>query len=103
MSPSPLHVEIFVPQVAVIHALSGIFSDVMGRRTIILICSAIHVVCSFVTSASQSYSMYIGVRFFVGGCIHSAWAGMFLISIETVCEPMRTSTGAVLNAGISSF
>ena len=83
-----------------INGLGGVLSDSIGRRNTILLFSIIHVLFSFLTSISQTYLMYIGVRFFVGGCIHTVWAALFIIAIETVCEPMRTSTGAVFSLGL---
>jgi len=89
----------YMAGVVVFNGAGGILSDSIGRRKTILIFSAIHVLFSFLTSISQSYLMFVGVRFFVGGCIHSVWAAMFIIAMETVCEPMRTSTGAVFSLG----
>ena len=83
-----------------INGLAGVLSDSIGRRNTILLFSGIHVLFSFLTSISQTYLMYIGVRFFVGGCIHSVWAALYVIAVETVCEPMRTSTGAVFSIGL---
>ena len=61
--------------------------------------SACHIIFSFVTAASQSYLMFVIVRFFVGGCIHTVWSAMFVIAIEIVSEPMRNTTGAIFNLG----
>jgi OCT family organic cation transporter-like MFS transporter 4/5 len=85
--------------VVVFNGVGGILSDSIGRRKTILIFSLIHVLFSFLTSISQTYLMFVGVRFFVGGCIHSVWAATFIIAMETVSEPMRTSTGAVFSLG----
>ena len=43
--------------------------------------------------------MFLSARFFVGGCIHTVWASMFVATIEIVGEPMRNTTGAIFNVG----
>ncbi len=79
-------------QVVVINTMAGIMSGAIGRRKTILIFSACHVTSSFLTSISQSYLMFVSVRFFVGGCIHAVWSAMFVIGIEIVSAPMRNTT-----------
>ena len=66
-------------QVVVINGLGGVLSDSIGRRKTILLFSAIHVLFSFLTSISQTYLMFVGVRFFVGGCIHSEGEDRLLV------------------------
>ena len=79
--------------------MAGFLSDSIGRRKTILIFSLLHIIFSFLTSASQGYLMFVGVRFFVGGCIHSVWAALFIVAVEIVSESMRTSTGAIFSLG----
>ena len=83
----------------IINTIGGMLSDSIGRRKTILIFSALHIFFSFLTSASQSYVMYLAARFFVGGCIHTVWASMFVATIEVVCEPMRNTSAAIFNVG----
>merc|ERR1712223_2288318 len=57
--------------------LMGIFSDHYGRKKIIVLMSLIHITASFLTSFSNSFSMFVGIRFFVGGSIHAVWSAYF--------------------------
>lgn len=77
----------------------GIISDQLGRRTIIIMMSTVHIISSFVTAFSTNYWMFICVRFFVGGSIHAAWASFFVLMAEIVPEKNRTFCGGVLNFG----
>ena len=86
-------------QVVIINTIGGILSDSIGRRKTILIFSVLHIFFSFLTSTSNSYIMFLSARFFVGGCIHTVWASMFVATIEIVCEPMRNTAGAIFNVG----
>ena len=83
----------------IINTLGGILSDSIGRRKTVLLFAALHLLFSILTSASQTYLMFVGVRFFVGGCIHTVWSAMFVIAVEIVSEPMRNITGAIFNLG----
>ena len=41
--------------------------------------------------------MFVSTRFFVGGSIHAAWSGFFVLMAELVPENSRVICGGVLN------
>ena len=77
----------------------GFVSDNFGRRTIIITLSALHIISSFVTSFSSTFSMLVIIRFFVGGSIHAVWSAFFVLMAEIVPEDSRVLCGGVLNYG----
>ena len=77
----------------------GLFSDQFGRRTIIICLSSVHMIASFVTAFSSNYTMFVCVRFFVGGSIHAVWSAYFILMAELVPASARSICGGVLNFG----
>ena len=71
----------------------GIFSDHYGRKKIIVLMSLIHITASFLTSFSNSFSMFVGIRFFVGGSIHAVWSAYFVLMAEIAPASKRTLCG----------
>ena len=71
----------------------GIASDNLGRRTIIIALSCLHIVASFVTAFANTFSMFVGARFFVGGSIHAVWSSYFILMTEITPESARSITG----------
>lgn len=71
----------------------------IGRRKTILLFSIVHVASSLLTAFSNSYIMFVAVRIFVGGSIHTVWASVFVAAMETVSESKKTLVGGVLNLG----
>merc|ERR1719242_1155628 len=77
----------------------GLFSDHFGRKKIIVLMSLIHITASFLTSFSNSFSMFVGIRFFVGGSIHAVWSAYFVLMAEIAPASKRSLCGGVLNFG----
>ena len=71
----------------------GIFSDHYGRKKIIVLTSLIHITSSILTSFSNSFSMFVGIRFFVGGSIHAVWSAYFVLMAEIAPASKRTLCG----------
>ena len=71
----------------------GLFSDHFGRKKIIVLMSLIHITASFLTSFSNSFSMFVGIRFFVGGSIHAVWSAYFVLMAEIAPASKRTLCG----------
>ena len=79
--------------------VGGILSDKFGRRTIIMFLMIIHIASTFATAFASSYAMFVGVRVFVGGSVHGIWSIMFVLSTETMPEPMRPINGGIFSMG----
>ena len=75
----------------------GLISDHFGRKTIIIWMSLVHIVASFLTSFSKTYSMFVGFRFFVGGSIHAVWSAYFVLMIELIPASNRSFCGGFMN------
>ena len=48
---------------------------------------------------SNSFPMFVGIRFFVGGSIHAVWSAYFVLMAELVPASKRSLCGGVLNFG----
>ncbi len=46
----------------IINLVAGFLSDRLGRRTVLLLYGLIHVIASYVTAFTPSYSFYVVVR-----------------------------------------
>ena len=79
--------------------IMGLFSDHFGRRTIIICLSSVHIIASFVTAFASNYTMFVLVRFFVGGSVHAVWSAYFILMAELVPSSGRSICGGVLNFG----
>ena len=82
--------------------LAGALSDAFGRKTLVLYMVAIHIISSLVTWFSQNFWVFLIGRIFVGGSIHSAWAGLFILLQETTPQQHLTLTSGMMNAGWST-
>ena len=73
----------------------GLFSDQFGRKKIIVLMSLVHIAASFLTSFSNSFSMFVGIRFFVGGSIHAVWSAYFVLMAEIAPASKRSLCGGI--------
>jgi AAHS family 4-hydroxybenzoate transporter-like MFS transporter len=85
-----------------IGSLAGSYlADVFGRRPVILWCTAIGAVLTFLTGFSQSAEMLIALRFFgglaIGGLLAPAWA----INIEAMPNAFRATAVTIIMLGFS--
>jgi AAHS family 4-hydroxybenzoate transporter-like MFS transporter len=85
-----------------IGSLAGSYvADVFGRRPVILFCTAIGAVLTFVTGFSQNAEMLIALRFFgglaIGGLLAPAWA----INIEGMPRAFRATSVTIIMLGFS--
>ena len=79
--------------------LTGVVSDYCGRRRLVLVVTLVHIVASFLASATYSYTVFLVARMVVGGSIHSIWAGLFIVVVETTPRHHRTFAAGVMNFG----
>lgn len=78
---------------------TGIISDYCGRRKSVLVLTIIHIVASFLAAATHSYTVFLITRMVIGGSIHSIWACLFIIIVETTPKKERTFAAGVMNFG----
>lgn len=78
---------------------TGLLSDYLGRRKVVLTAAVIHIVASFVAWLSPDFWLFLLSRMVLGGTIHSVWAGLFILVQETTPREMRAITGGVMNFG----
>lgn len=96
----PLVSSTYMAGVMLTTIFSGFFSDRLGRRTIVLTLTAIHVIATFATCfATKSYLAFILARFFVGGTTHGTWVALFVITTEISTKSRRGLAGFVMNLG----
>jgi len=78
---------------------SGILSDTLGRRRLVLGAALLHLLAQWTAWASPHFWLFLVARMFVGGSIHSVWAGLFILVQETTPRRLRSLTGGVMNFG----
>ncbi len=59
-----MHTPFPLDQVMIVNFFAGSLSDCFGRRRILLIFAAIHVIFSYLTTVANSYWFYLGVRYY---------------------------------------
>ena len=79
--------------------LAGALSDVFGRKMLVLTMVVVHIISSFLTWLSPNFWVFLIGRMLVGGSIHSAWAGLFILLQETTPRQHRTITSGLMNFG----
>jgi AAHS family 4-hydroxybenzoate transporter-like MFS transporter len=76
-------------------------ADVFGRRPVVLICTALGAVLTFVTGFSQNAEALIVLRFFgglaIGGLLAPAWA----VNIEAMPNAFRATAVTIIMLGFS--
>eukprot|EP00092_Neocalanus_flemingeri_P035998 GFUD01039196.1.p1 GENE.GFUD01039196.1~~GFUD01039196.1.p1 ORF type:complete len:521 (-),score=88.36 GFUD01039196.1:44-1606(-) len=88
--------------IALTNLVAGAISDAYGRKVLVLSMAVIHIISSFVTWFSPNFWVFLIGRMFVGGSIHSAWAGLFILLQETTPRQHRTLTSGLMNFGWST-
>ena len=85
--------------IAIINLMAGALSDALGRRVLVLVVVTVNIISSFVTWLSPSFWVFLLGRVFVGGSIHTTWAGMFILLQEITPSQHRALTAGVMNLG----
>jgi len=78
------------------------FADIFGRRPVILICTLLSAVLTFVTGFADTPEMLIALRFIgglaIGGLLAPAWS----INIEAMPASMRATSVTIIMLGFSA-
>ncbi|WP_126173867.1 MFS transporter [Altericroceibacterium xinjiangense] len=76
-------------------------ADLMGRRPVIIICTVLSAVLTFVTGYAQTPEMLVGLRLLGGLAIGGLLAPVWSLSIESMPKTMRATSVTIIMLGFS--
>ncbi|XP_070202473.1 organic cation transporter protein-like [Littorina saxatilis] len=76
--------------------LVGIFSDFFGRKTGFVFSMVLHIGCAVGGAFVQSFTVYVALRFIMGGANFGVFLSVYVLGLELVGRKSRTVAGQFL-------
>ncbi|KAK8743395.1 hypothetical protein OTU49_001421, partial [Cherax quadricarinatus] len=70
--------------------------DALGRRPVVLVCSAISIIAGFLAAASPNIEFYIVLKFIIAAVDAGQYLGIFVFVMETCASKYRAGAGTLI-------